>query len=117
MNKHDANKLSLGVKDLVLWLNDQGFNTCDSGDGTNFAAGMGCAVPFPMVAIEVPPDKMHAEADRLKRVLTERGVDFTPPKDEASEDVQFPTIEASYNPQDGYSVIVLYNILSKHIGL
>lgn len=42
----DYNKIAPGVRDLVRELNEvHGIKTCDSGDGSNFAAGMSCALP------------------------------------------------------------------------
>lgn len=110
--------LSPGVRDLVILLNELGFRTCDSGDGSNYAHGMGCAVPFPMIAIETDRSNLCSEADRLMHVLEERGVSFEPKTQEAGEDspeAQFPHIDATYSPQDGHAVIVLYNVLSRDL--
>jgi hypothetical protein len=131
MNTELVRELSPGVKSLVVWLNEHGFETCDSGDGTNHAAGMGCAVPFPMIAISVEPSKLQLEADRLHKLLTEHGVDFTPREqpdhrdhapihsvdqcEACSVDANYPQIAASYDPNDGSAVIVLYNILSSDV--
>ena len=97
-------KLSPGVRHLVLWLNQQGFKTTDSGDGSNHADGMECAVPHPMVAIVCRAERMVDEARRLKVLLEERGLVFK---------ADGPDIQASYDPADDSAVIVLMNVLSE----
>jgi len=47
----DYDQISPGVRDLVRELRGRGFETTDSGDGSNHAAGMECALPFRHVAI------------------------------------------------------------------
>lgn len=118
LDEEVAKSLSPGVRDLVILLNELGFNTCDSGDGTNYAHGMGCGVPFPMVAIRVDRDKLCSEADRLMGELEKRGVSFEPKMQECDEnslEAQFPQIQASYNPQDKEGLIVLFNVLSRDL--
>ncbi len=96
--------ISPGVRKLVVWLNDQGFKTTDSGDGTNYKEGMSCALPFPMVAIECA-DAYSAigQATKLHLLVSEMGVCFgegDPPK----------SLDMSWSPVDAASVIVLTNI-------
>lgn len=120
MDQHIIDGLSPGIKTLVLWLNTNGFQTIDSGDGSNAAAGMGCAIATPMVAILTCNDHMAQEADRLMTMLETRGVDFTaPPQDcaDPEHEVTWPSIQASYDPGDGNAVIVLLNVTSEDIGL
>jgi len=45
-NKSDWSHISEGVRDLVITLNNAGFETTDSGDGTNFKNGMEHALPY-----------------------------------------------------------------------
>ena len=110
-------KLAPGVKELVVWLNAQGFPTCDSGDGSNFKNDMACGVPFPMVAINSDPRTLIADAGALYDALRARGVPFDleargytcdPP-----EEANWPQIEATYDPADGHAIIMLINVLSK----
>jgi hypothetical protein len=113
--------LSPGIRELVIWLNAMGFETSDSGDGSNAAAGMECALEMPMVAIPVPSAKLISESIRLKERLEARGVDFTKAVkvdcDEGTEGVAWPIIQATYDPVDESSLIVLMNMLSTHAGL
>lgn len=98
--------LSPNVTRLVRFLNDHGFITTDSGDGSNFEAGMECAVPEPMVAIQVDPSYLVTEAQRLHVLLQSRGVRF--------EDG--PVIQATYDPHDQSSIILLLNVVDGMIG-
>ncbi len=102
--------ISSGVRELVRWMNKMGFKTTDSGDGSNDKHGMGCAVPYPMVAVLSDSYYFFATADRLHRRLKERGVVFGNGKDN-------PRIEASYNPHDGVAVVVLVNVTDEIAGL
>lgn len=102
--------LSPGIRALVVWLNKQGFKTCDSGDGSNFKGGMECAVEFPMVVIKANGHTLKRECLLLYDMLMSRGVDFTPRENG-------PEIQATFNPADGESIIMLMNVLSRDIGL
>ena len=111
LTQEEIDGLSPGIRDLVVWLNKSGFETTDSGDGSNHEDGMECASPYPMVAIEVP-DKEHLihYTDRLYDMLIRRGVEF-------GNDDDSPAIQASYNPEDGYPMIVVINVLSEDVQL
>lgn len=90
----------------MTFLNGIGFKTVDSGDGSNFENGMECAVPYPMLAIQIESfDKLKGEADRLKYSLEWAGVDF-------NGDAQ---IQASYDPEDGTCIILVTHILDEHL--
>ena len=93
--------LSPGVRDLVVLLNANGFETCDSGDGSNHAAGMEGAFEGPMVAISTSPERMVYDAHRLLRFL--HGL------------IEGPKIEASYDPADEIAIILLTWELTKDI--
>ena len=63
-------EISPGVRDLVREINeDLGFETCDSGDGSNFEAGMSCAIPVRHVFMSFPNKE---ETDKAVAVLEER---------------------------------------------
>ena len=53
----DYDELSPGIRDLVRELNDLGYETTDSGDGTNYQEGMECALPYRHVIGIIPPEK------------------------------------------------------------
>jgi hypothetical protein len=115
--------LSPGIRQLVIWANVNRFRTIDSGDGGNHAAGMGCAPPVPMVAIQTSPEILTYEADRLQLLLERRGVKFGPPAglDPCSSgdvpDITWPSIQASYDPADKTAIIVVVNVTSASAGL
>ena len=119
MDAKVVNELAAGVRDLVVWLNRKGFKTTDSGDGSNAAAGMEGAMPCPMVVITVEPYRLITDTQLLFRMLREHGVDFghecrgytcDPP-----EEANWPQIQASFDPADGSSIILITNVLSKDV--
>lgn len=104
--------LSPKVKDLVVWLNRNGFQTCGSGDGSNYMAGKECALEQPMIAMQVSPLKLAEETMRLYLMLREQGVSFDEPDLPGTDAVVWPYLQASYNPHDGVGLIVLFNVTS-----
>jgi hypothetical protein len=68
--------LSPKIRKLVRQLHEWGYYTTDSGDGTNYAEGMDCAVPFPMVAIRLDEGTgpIDNEANHLHQRLEAAGV-------------------------------------------
>ena len=67
------NDLSPGIRDLVLALNAAGFNTVDSGDGSNHADGMCCALPYKHVFLASAPDRADDTLERLRLFMHEFG--------------------------------------------
>ena len=75
-----------------------------------------------MVAIDVGESSvgkslMIATADDLHRTLKLHGVDFTQPDEQWDDDgvpmeCTWPEIQASYNPEDGSAIVVLFNVTS-----
>ena len=85
----------------VEWLQDRGFDTCDSGDGVlNVEAGMEGALEFAHVFCRVRPAFLLHEADRLWSEVRARGLD----RDERV------AVEASYSPRDGVALLGLYYV-------
>jgi len=68
----NLNMIDPGVRELVRLLRAAGFNTCDSGDGSK-AKDMECAVPYPMVAIQVEKKYFFQELDRLGAFMARQG--------------------------------------------
>lgn len=111
--------LDPGIRSTVRWLRGHGYDTCDSGDGrTKFeaAAARGepidpddneCGVtPHPHVAIQVHPDRLVEEADRLCGLLRDAGIKVGP--------LDFhdgPSIQATYDAGDGYALIYVANVV------
>ena len=93
------------VRDLVVWLNEQGFQTTDSGDGSNFENGMEGALPVPMIVIKTTIIDLIIKASDLHATLSGIGVDFSDP-------LNGPKIEATYDPEDESALIILYNVTS-----
>ena len=103
----DYEQLDPGIRATVRWLREHGFETVDSGDGSK-AAHMECALDVPNVFIRVAPEKLVAEADRLRDLLAEAGwptvsigtVDG--PGEHAAAEIQ-----GSYDPADGSATLTL----------
>ena len=64
--------LSPGVADLVLSLNRAGLITSDSGDGSNHAAGMECALPLPHVFIICNPGNEDPVSEKARQVIEDQ---------------------------------------------
>lgn len=91
-------ELDPGIRDTVALLRSHGFETTDSGDGVSkFADGaepMDCAIDIPHVFCVL--DDMHAEtffneADRAQELLGDEW-----------------TVEATYAPKDGHSLLMCF---------
>lgn len=96
--------LDPGVRELIVWLRSEGFETVDSGDGIT-KTDMDCAWPSPNVAIEVKPSDMISEADRLRHLLIGK---FIRPRQANMEDE--PHIQATYDPVDKSAILILVNV-------
>lgn len=70
----DPATLSPGVRDLVLALRERGLMTTDSGDGSNYANGMGCALPYHHVAIPCPAETSEQVAAAAREVASRPGL-------------------------------------------
>lgn len=98
--------ISPGVRHLVTWLMERGFVTTDSGDGSNHAAGMECALPYANVFMVVADSsRLISETQRLHDILVAEGVEF---KDGTADDDV--VIECSWNPVDNVAVIALLGL-------
>ena len=82
----------------VAWLNAQGFNTTDSGDGVS-NAGMGCEIPRAHVFIQLTDGaRLVEESHRLMRLAQERWPDVR------------VSIEGTYSPVDGVGILMLWDV-------
>lgn len=98
--------LSPNIRKLVRLLHDWGYMTTDSGDGTNAGEGMECAVPFPMVVIELYD--FNAELKRSADTLWWRlEKEAHVPMGKATE-TGIRTVEASYKPGGPRLLLVLH---------
>lgn len=100
-------ELDVGVRGVVRLLNENGFETCDSGDGKSKFGEDGKPLPewksdnpdfewvmdIPHVAMGVPADRLAVECDRLLEVLTKAGV-----KVDTQGLEETPTIQGTYDP-------------------
>ena len=96
--------LNPGIRNTVRFLLGHEFNTCDSGDGKTHE--FKCDQPNAYVHIQVEPEELVSEANRLRDVLDRAGVTVLP----LDEQGKVPTIEASYNPANEFAVITLWNV-------
>ena len=99
-----SDEISPRVRRVVQLLRSAHLTTTDSGDGSNHAAGMECAVPFPMVAIKTSPALAYDDLRRARHLLTMAGVKFTP------EGQPGPTIMLTVDGADNSSVILITDV-------
>lgn len=96
-----------GVRNLVRWLNEKGYATTDSGDGvTKPADGDEGAETHPHVYIQTSRAQLLDTADRLKSDLASVGVHV----DQMGPDMSSPSIQATYDPGNVSSAIMLYGV-------
>lgn len=107
MDDLDINELDPGIRDTVAFLRDNGFETCDSGDGSK-ADDMACALPVANVAIIVPADKLVSEADRLAQLILATGHPLAAIGD---DDPATAEIQASYDPMNRGAIIQVINFI------
>lgn len=70
----DFDDIDEGIRDLVILLNECGYETTDSGDGTNYENGMECAIPERHVYGMIPVNEdMRMFATTLKFILKSNG--------------------------------------------
>lgn len=106
--------LDPGIVDTVRFLHENGFDTCDSGDGRHKFSSPAWQVDgqvpdevldFPHVAIRVNPDRMIGDADRLAGLLEGIGLKLIPFGHAG------PALVASYDPADpGNAVLFLSDV-------
>lgn len=99
--KETIDALDPGIRDLVIALNDAGFQTTDSGDGVSKAEDIENedALPWAHVSIRVHPEDMIEEADRLSEWMLTWSEN-----DDRFIDCQ---IEATYFPRVDLGIIVV----------
>jgi hypothetical protein len=102
----DMEHLCPGIRQTVEWLQSEGFNTTDSGDGVG-NEGMECAIPFPNVFMTCSEDILIQETKRLQTLLAVKGIEVQPLQ---PDDPQPAHIEASYDPSTGLGIISLFNV-------
>jgi len=97
-----------GVARLVEWLNDNGFPTCDSGDGETH--DYACDREGAYVSIDVVPGHIARVADRLLAELTSVGVVITPQPEAGGKFIQ-----ATYDPANRIAIIDLVGVTDADI--
>lgn len=95
----DFEQLDPGIRKVVRWLRENGFETTDSGDGET-KSDMTCAFDMPNVAVRVHYRDLLMEADRLADMMHSHLPSLV-------HDVH---IEASYDPMDRSAVILLLRL-------
>lgn len=85
-----------GIRETVRWLQANGFNTTDSGDGKTKPEDQRALGDIPHVFMVIEPrERIFDEASRLYMI---------------SRDVPDAWVEASFNPQDGVVVLGLFGV-------
>jgi len=115
LTKMTIANLNPEIRDLVVWLNEMGYETTDSGDGTNHTNGMEGALEFPHIAVLFNPNQSRwqnaiLQARDLHKELKERGIKFG----YLDKD---PIIELHYNPEDDTALIMVCNVTSDMVDM
>ena len=107
MKNIDYTKIAKGVRKLVQLLNENGFATTDSGDGSHCKEGMDCAVPHPMVVVglNAAEENLVQESMRLFTLLVSNGL--SPARFQVDGQT---VIQTTYSPIDGLAFIVISHI-------
>ena len=90
-----------GIRRTVEWLNEKGFETCDSGDGRTHLYE--CDRDYPYVVMRVKPERMVIRALFLQDLLKAEGVELSPIGLE-------PCVQASYDPVNQTAFLDLMNV-------
>lgn len=96
----DVSQLDEGIRDLVVLLRENGFETTDSGDGSK-AMDMDCAVDVPHVYMKGDLETAKAESTRLMKLLESHSVLF---------DGEVTSIEVSYSPVDDICMLAVFGV-------
>lgn len=112
--------LDPGIRHTVRWLQSEGFDTTDSGDGESKLQGDDpclCALPFPHVAISVSPARLHEEADRLWELLIQARINVTATIVDNEQLVPAVNVEATYFPGSKTAMILLSGVKDSDLPL
>lgn len=116
----DPLALNPGIRRLVAWLRQQGFQTCDSSDGAVHEHE--CDLGNPYVNMTVEPIDLAEEADRLMALLNLAGVSIAPVGSMLDPDLASTAplrlgaeIQATYDPANGIATISLWYIADRHL--
>jgi len=95
-----------GIRRIVLWLRDLGYDTTDSGDGVSNEE-MECAMDIPNVHMACTPQNLLERADELHQQLALRGITT------GDDPWAGACIQATYNPADKGAYISLFSVDDK----
>ena len=116
MKYGEYDELDKGIRDTVMWLRENGFDTTDSGDGVSKATeqpDMTFVMEYPHVAMKVEPSRMYAEADRLWDLLTDTGIDVFATTEVDGQEMPVVSVEATYFPASQSALILLTGVNDK----
>lgn len=94
-----------GIRKTVEWLREQGFDTCDSGDGATHMAE--CDRDHPYVVMTVEPSRLIEETHRLRAALETLGLEVVNMGPDPNDGV---SIQASYDPVTAIGCIDLMGL-------
>lgn len=112
MADFDYEAINPGVRRLVRFLREHGFETCDSGDGVT--REFECDPGFPYVHMRVNAGDMVDLSVRLHNLLLPF-VDFHPECKTEDEQMAAPMIEASFSPVDLIATLSIFNVTDTNL--
>jgi len=106
LSETELAELDPKIRRTVKWLRSQGYDTCDSGDGSK-AGTMECAMSVPNVFMDVEkPIDVISEADRLHALL----LPLLGEPEVSEENGPSWMVQTNYSPFDGIALIELYGV-------
>ena len=119
--------LDPGIRQVVRWLTEQGFSTCDSGDGRSkfdadgtplpgweSEADYDCIIPEPHVFMSAPTPELVTECDRLQALLMGRGIEVG---QVGPEECGWVFIQGTYDPAVAEAHLMLIGLDDARLAL
>lgn len=93
MTEEAIQALNPGIRETVLWFNEMGYQTCDSGDGETHDFECDRGEPYVVIRVH-DTEKLISCADDIKSALEARGIVVAPYGN------GHVSVEASYDASD-----------------
>ena len=104
----DYSLLDQNIRNVVKFLNENNFNTTDSGDGVSKnRAEIEHVLPYPHVFMTCKPTDLWSESCRLLSLLKENGINVQPI---GPEGCTHPSIQSNLDPTSEIAFITLNHV-------
>lgn len=107
LDELEATLINPGVRELVAFLVERGWQTCDSGDVATH--DFECDRPYPYVVVQVEAAEVLVAADTIADQLNEAGVQLEPACGR--------TVQANYCPIDGRAFVEVIGVTDADLAM